>query len=116
MPVITVGRLGNPENAEKVLQEGRADMVSMGRALLADPYIANKARSGRAREIRPCIACNECVGRLFHGWRIACSVNPLMSKEYKKKIEQTRHPKKVIVVGAGPARLEAARVSGAERA
>jgi 2,4-dienoyl-CoA reductase-like NADH-dependent reductase (Old Yellow Enzyme family)/thioredoxin reductase len=111
VPVITVGRLGNPENAEKVLREGKADMVSMGRALLADSYIAVKAKSGRAEDIRPCIACNECVGRLFEGWRIACTVNPLMSKEYKKRIVRTRSPKRVTVVGAGPAGLEAARVA-----
>jgi len=111
VPVITVGRLGNPKDAEKVLEEGKADLVSMGRAHLAYPYIANKVKSGEIEDIRPCIACNECNGRLLSGWRIECSVNPLMGKEYKKRILPTQSPKKVLIVGAGPAGLEAARVA-----
>lgn len=111
VPVITVGRLGNPLDAEKVLEEGKADLVSMGRSLLADPYIPLKTKLGKTEEIVPCIACNECVGRLFSGWRLGCTVNPLLSKEYKIKISKTHSPKKISIIGAGPAGLEAARVA-----
>jgi len=111
VPVITVGRLGNPIDAEKVLKEGRADLVSMGRSLLADPYIPLKTKMGKTEDICPCIACNECVGRLFSGWRLGCTVNPLLSKEYKIKISKAQSPKKVLIIGAGPAGLEAARVA-----
>ena len=111
VPIITVGRLGNPLDAEKVLEEGKADLVSMGRSLLADPYIPIKTQMGKTEDICPCIACNECVGRLFSGWRLGCAVNPLLSKEYKIKISKTQTPKRVFIIGAGPAGLEAARLA-----
>ena len=112
IPVIAHGRLGDPELAEKILQEGKADFVALGRALLADPDWAQKVKQGRLDDIKPCIADNEgCLGRSSTRKYLSCTVNPItgMEKEYALRPAEKR--KKVLVVGGGPGGLEAARVA-----
>lgn len=111
VPVITVGRINDPELAEEILQQGKADLVSMGRALLADPHLPKKAAAGALDEINRCTACDECISRLFFEEDIACSVNAALGREEEYRIEKAEVPKRVLVVGGGPAGMEAARVS-----
>ncbi|NVM55218.1 MAG: FAD-dependent oxidoreductase [Candidatus Helarchaeota archaeon] len=112
IPIIIVGRLGDPIDAEKVIAEGKADFVAIGRALLADPDIPKKAYEGRLVDIRPCIYCNEgCYGSIQNFNAIRCDVNAEVGKEMQIKIEPAKELKKILVVGAGPAGMEAARVA-----
>jgi 2,4-dienoyl-CoA reductase-like NADH-dependent reductase (Old Yellow Enzyme family)/thioredoxin reductase len=113
VPVISVGRINDPELAETVLQEGKADLVSMGRALLADPGLPMKAAAGALDDIRKCTACDECIARLFINESIACSVNAALGREEEYTIRKAKVSKRILVVGGGPAGLEAARVSAA---
>jgi 2,4-dienoyl-CoA reductase-like NADH-dependent reductase (Old Yellow Enzyme family)/thioredoxin reductase len=111
IPIMVVGRINTPELAEKILEEGKADLIAMGRAFLTDPYWPEKAQSGRAEDIRRCIACNEaCVTRLGQHLPIMCIQNPLLGKEGEIEIKKVMKKKKVIIVGGGPGGLEAARV------
>jgi NADPH-dependent 2,4-dienoyl-CoA reductase/sulfur reductase-like enzyme len=111
VPVIAVGRINDPELAETVLQEGKADLVSMGRALLADPELPMKAAAGELDDIRKCTACDECIARLFYNENIACSVNAALGREEEYTIKKAEVSKRILVVGGGPAGMEAARVS-----
>jgi len=111
VPVIAVGRINDPELAEKILQEGKADLISMGRALLADPELPNKAATGASDDIRRCTACDECIARLFFNEDVACSVNAALGKEEEYRIVKAKVSKRVLIVGGGPAGMEAARVS-----
>ena len=109
IPVITVGRIHQPEMAESILSRGQADLIAIGRQLLADPYFPQKVFEGREEEIRPCIACNEgCYKRIFLQADILCSVNSELGREGETAVAKSPHPKRVMVVGAGPAGLEAA--------
>jgi len=111
IPVIGVGVIRTPAFAEKILREGRIDFVALGRALIADPHWPNKAREGRPEDIIRCISCNiGCIGgRLFRGLPIRCSVNPATGREREFGIlPPARKRKKVLVVGGGPAGMEAA--------
>jgi len=111
LPIIVVGRINTPELAEKILVGGKADLIAMGRAFLTDPYWPSKALSGEVRDIRRCIACNEaCVTKLGQHLPIMCVQNPLLGKEDEIEIKEAKRKKKVIIVGGGPAGLEAARV------
>jgi 2,4-dienoyl-CoA reductase-like NADH-dependent reductase (Old Yellow Enzyme family)/thioredoxin reductase len=115
VPVAVVGRITEPSLAERILQEGCADLIALGRPLLADPHWVLKAREGRPEDIRPCIACNNgCIGRTHHHWRIGCDVNPAAGDELNYRVVPAAKPKKVFVAGAGPAGLEAA-VTAARR-
>jgi 2,4-dienoyl-CoA reductase-like NADH-dependent reductase (Old Yellow Enzyme family) len=111
-------RVKTPDNAERVLAEGSADMVSIVRGQIADPWLADKARRGRAVEIRPCISCNQqCIGRRRRDYWISCLVNPSAGREAEwggDRFEPAARPRRILVVGGGPAGLEAARVA-AER-
>jgi len=109
IPVITSNRINNPQTAEEVLADGCADMVSMARPFLADSQFVKKASSGRAAEIAPCIACNQaCLDHTFSGKMSSCLVNPRACHETELVITQTDAPKRVAVVGAGPAGLSTA--------
>ena len=106
LPLVTSNRINAPEVAEQILSDGQADMVSMARPLLADPEFVNKAREGRAEEINTCIACNQaCLDHTFRNIRASCLVNPRACHETELLLRPTASPKKVAVVGAGPAGL-----------
>ncbi len=111
VPVITAGRLGDPLIAEQVLREGRADFIAMGRPLLADPELPNKAAEGRLEDIRYCISCNlGCsTKRPPPDFAASCSLNPACGREKEYLLQTTPHPKRVMVVGGGLAGMEAAR-------
>jgi 2,4-dienoyl-CoA reductase (NADPH2) len=112
IPVITSNRINTPDVAEAVLAEGAADMVSMARPFLADPDFVAKAASGRAREIAPCIACNQaCLDHTFSGRLTSCLVNPRACSETELAFPPADVPKSVAVVGAGPAGMMAAIVA-----
>jgi 2,4-dienoyl-CoA reductase (NADPH2) len=115
IPVITSNRINSPEVAEKLLAEGLADMVSMARPWLADADFIVKAASGKATEIAPCIACNQaCLDHTFSGKLTSCLVNPRACHETELTYDPTLAPKRVAVVGAGPAGMMTAIVA-AER-
>ena len=107
-----------PENAEYIVASGQADTVSIVRGQIADPHLANKARSGRAEDVRPCLSCNQmCWGRRFRDYWISCLINPSAGREFEwggDRHAPAATPRRVLVVGGGPAGLEAARVA-AER-
>lgn len=109
IPIITSNRINTPEVAEAVLAEGCADMVSMARPFLADPHFVRKAAAGRAAEIAPCIACNQaCLDHTFAGKLTSCLVNPMACHETELRLDPAHEPKRIAVVGAGPAGLAAA--------
>ena len=116
--VIAESHIRTPENAEAVLSAEQADLVSIVRGQIADPHLSNKALEGRAEDIRPCLSCNQmCWGRRGRDYWISCLVNPSAGREFEwggDRFIKTKSPKKILVVGGGPAGLEAARVS-AER-
>ncbi|MDP4989892.1 MAG: FAD-dependent oxidoreductase [Marivita lacus] len=115
IPIITSNRINTPEVAEHVLADGCADMVSMARPFLADPDFVAKAAAGKAAQIAPCIACNQaCLDHTFQMKISSCLVNPKACFETELLVEQTDNPKRVAVVGAGPAGLSAA-ITAAER-
>lgn len=112
VPVIVAGRMEIPELAEKALNDGKLDMVGIGRGLLADPYWPEKVMKGQEERIRPCIACHDgCMGRMFAGRRLSCAVNPVTGREKEYAITPAYNKKKVLVVGGGIAGMEAARAS-----
>jgi 2,4-dienoyl-CoA reductase-like NADH-dependent reductase (Old Yellow Enzyme family)/thioredoxin reductase len=112
VPVIAANRIKDPLTAEMVLREGRCDLVSMGRALIADSELPNKAKSGAIDDINPCIGCNEgCVQRLNFASPITCTVNPSAGREKEFDIKPAVVKKRVFVAGGGPGGMEAARVA-----
>ncbi|MGH8063280.1 MAG: FAD-dependent oxidoreductase [Pseudoxanthomonas sp.] len=115
LPLITSNRINMPDVAERILADGIADMVSLARPLLADPQWANKARAGKARAINTCIACNQaCLDHVFENKRASCLVNPRACAETELNYDKTFAPKRVAVVGSGPAGMACATVA-AER-
>jgi 2,4-dienoyl-CoA reductase (NADPH2) len=115
LPVIATNRINDPAVAERILQAGGADLVSMARPLLADPEFSNKAAAGREAEINTCIACNQaCLDRIFSGKNATCLVNPRAARETELILTPVSAAKRVCVVGAGPAGLACA-VAAAER-
>ncbi|CUA83678.1 2,4-dienoyl-CoA reductase [Gulbenkiania indica] len=115
IPLVTTNRINDPAVAETVLAEGCADMVSMARPFLADPDFVNKAAEGRADEINTCIACNQaCLDHIFQGKLTSCLVNPRACRETELNFAPAAVPKKLAVVGAGPAGLAFATLA-AER-
>jgi 2,4-dienoyl-CoA reductase (NADPH2) len=115
IPVITSNRINTPEVAEQVLADGCADMVSMARPFLADPDFVAKAAAGKSAQIAPCIACNQaCLDHTFQMKISSCLVNPQACFETELVIERTEAPKRIAVVGAGPAGLSAA-ITAAQR-
>lgn len=108
VPVITAGRINTPEVAEAILQRGQADMVALGRQLIADPFWPQKVKEGRVDDILPCISCNMCISA---NPKYYCTVNAAATREDQFRIVPTDVPKKVWVIGGGPGGLEAARVA-----
>ena len=115
-PTIAAGRITDPAEAEAILQAGDAEMIGLGRALVADPAFLNKAASNRTHEIRYCLSCNTCWGAIVQARKtIACVNNPRVTLEHEADFHPTRTetPRRVVVVGAGVAGLEAAWVAAA---
>lgn len=112
-PVIVVGRINNPRLAEEIIEQGKADLVAMGRALLADPELPKKAYEGRTSEIRMCTACNiGCINRVgWQGLSISCQVNPAVGREREYELIKAKTPRRILVIGGGPAGMESARVT-----
>lgn len=120
-PVSTVGALNDPSQMEEILETGKADMVTLGRALLADPYLPEKARKGNEEDITPCIRCNYCISQNFTPYVkyprgvARCVVNPIIGREYESRFAQASGGKKrVMVVGGGPGGMQAA-ITAADR-
>jgi NADPH-dependent 2,4-dienoyl-CoA reductase/sulfur reductase-like enzyme len=111
IPVIAVGRFRTPEVAEAVVAEGKADMVAIGRQLIADPHWPRKVADGRVEDIIPCISCNSCFETGFTGTGLRCSVNAAAGRELETVIVPAERAKRVFVIGGGPAGMEAARVA-----
>lgn len=115
VPVIATNRINMPDVAERILAAGGADMVSLARPLLADPQWANKSRAGRPEAINTCIACNQaCLDHVFENKTASCLVNPRAVHETELVYRPTSAPRRIAVVGAGPAGLACATVA-AER-
>lgn len=108
VPVITVG-LRHPEVADRAIANGDTDLVSLGRAMLADPFWAAKAREGRADDIRPCTSCNWCMDRVYAHESIACAENPRTGRELAQPLPaDAGKGRRIVVVGAGPGGMAAA--------
>ncbi|MBE4007204.1 NADPH-dependent 2,4-dienoyl-CoA reductase [Vibrio parahaemolyticus] len=109
VPIVTCNRINTPDEAERILASGQADMVSMARPFLADPYFVAKAEQEKAQLINTCIGCNQaCLDNVFKGKRASCLVNPLACYETEIVVEPTFKKKNIAVVGAGPAGLACA--------
>ncbi len=107
VPVIGCNRINDPFVAEAVLKEGIADLVGMARGLIADPEFVNKAREGRADEIRRCVACNQkCFDHVVQQLPVGCAINPRAGRETEASVSRASRPKRVLVAGAGPAGCE----------
>lgn len=110
IPVITVGRVRTPELANQVIEESKADLVSMGRALIADPFLPRKAMEGKWEDIIPCISCNRCIHSVRRG-DLQCAVNPETGRESSLVVKKAEHPKKIWVIGGGPGGMKAAEIA-----
>lgn len=116
-PVACVGSLNDPAQMEQIIAEGQADIVEIGRALLADPYLVEKALEDQSEDITPCLRCYECFGETAKSETVKCTVNPTMGQQLPAKY-QTNAPesvKKVLIAGGGPAGMQAA-ITLSERA
>ncbi len=112
IPVVHTGRITDPDVAERVLAAGQADIVGIARANIAEPALLQKAREGRAHEIRPCVGGNECISRRYvEGLPFGCAVNPETSHEVDAPWPGLRSPRRLLVVGGGPAGMELAALS-----
>jgi 2,4-dienoyl-CoA reductase-like NADH-dependent reductase (Old Yellow Enzyme family) len=115
IPVIAVGRINDPNEAAEVLRRGDADMVALTRQQIADPHTVNKVAAGRLRDIRPCIGCNQgCIDRLFEMQHSSCVHNPAAGYELELgegTLRPTPTPRRVVVLGAGPAGMKAAEIA-----
>ncbi len=109
IPVIAVGRI-EPEEADQLIANGQADFIAMGRKLLADPELPRKLDENRPQDIRPCIYCYTCVGEIFLNRASRCAVNPASGREAEMEILPAATSRHVLVVGGGPAGMEAARI------
>lgn len=115
VPLINAGS-HNPDSALELIESGNADFASFGRALIADPMMPKKLMKNHSEDVRPCLRCNEyCIGRIWnHHTKLGCAVNPQAMEEVRFKLEKTEDPQNVVVIGAGPGGMEAARVAALE--
>ena len=113
IPVGVAGRINDPALAAEILNDGKADFISMGRGLLADPQFPKKIMEGRQNEIRQCIACMECMNPVHREEKpyVRCAINPAVGEEMEFSIERTRNKKRILVIGGGPAGMEVAFVA-----
>ena len=112
LPTVYAGRVVHPQVAEAILAAGQADLVGMARALIADPRLVEKLRTGRRHDVRPCIAVNDCINRRSgEGLPFACSVNPEAGREFETAPSRPGAARQVLVVGAGPAGTEVAALA-----
>jgi thioredoxin reductase len=111
IPVMAVGRINDPMVANDIIREDKADLVCIGRGLLADPEMPNKALRGELDDIRICIACNTCMESIFRRGRVECLVNPTLGREKEMEIIPADIPKRVMVIGGGPGGLNVAWVA-----
>jgi pyruvate/2-oxoglutarate dehydrogenase complex dihydrolipoamide dehydrogenase (E3) component len=115
LPALVTGRFRTLEEIDQVIRAGDADMVGLARAMIADPHLVTKSLAGQADRVRPCIACNQaCTANQVFGLAIECAVNPGAGHELEcgdHMLEPAPEPAKILVIGGGPAGLEAARVS-----
>ncbi len=116
IPVACVGGIAEPEMMEDIIASGKADMVTLGRALIADTDLPNKAKYGRTDEIFRCLRCTECHGRLFAKGSMKCQINPKVGREYENQfmIPPAEYSKKILIAGGGPAGMQAA-ITASER-
>lgn len=110
IPVLNAGN-HTPDTAADALENGKADVILMGRPLIADPEIPNKIFEDRLEDIRPCLFCNQCSGRSWNGLYVRCATNAQATAEGQFDLVKTDNPKNVVVVGGGPGGMEAARVA-----
>ncbi|MFX1364284.1 MAG: FAD-dependent oxidoreductase [Promethearchaeota archaeon] len=112
IPVFASNRINTPELAEQILMARKADAICMGRALIADPYLPNKAKKGEIRDIMSCIGCNQgCFDAIFKMKAISCLRNARVANESRTELNPLKEKKKIMVIGAGPGGLEAARIA-----
>ncbi|MEZ5436393.1 MAG: FAD-dependent oxidoreductase [Pseudomonadales bacterium] len=111
VPVMVVGRSGDPQFAEQLVREEKADMVAIGRALFTDPELPNKARAGKLTEIRPCNSCEDCVDTIGKGSGSFCALNPQSGRENVLSFSAPKSKQHILVIGGGPAGMEAARAA-----
>ena len=111
VPILIAGRMENPDLASEALRDGKTDLIALGRSLLADPDTVNKIRSGRFEFVRPCLGCHEgCMNRLITAKPVSCAVNPSCGRETYYDLKPACVQKKILIIGAGVAGMEAARV------
>jgi len=110
-PIITDGKFADPEACLEALQQQKTDLIGMARQLLADPEWPKKVKRGAVEEIRPCIRCMECFDRIRMGKYMGCSVNPRVGHERELPVLPASKPRSVLVIGGGPAGMEAARIA-----
>lgn len=114
-PVSCVGAISDPDKMVEILENGQADLIALGRALVADPDLPNKLKAGRTDEIRRCLRCYSCQGQMMKTRNILCTVNPVIGQEYDAKYRlPAAHKHKVAVIGGGPGGMQAA-ITCAER-
>lgn len=111
IPVATVGRITEPWIADELIANDKADICMMGRANLCDAEFVNKAMSGHVEDIRPCIGCLRCLTGIMFGKRVSCTINPSLEIENEDTIKEAEEKKNVLVIGSGPAGMEAAFVA-----
>ena len=111
IPVATVGRITEPWIADELIANDKADICMMGRANLCDAEFVNKAMGGHVEDIRPCIGCLRCLTGIMFGKRVSCTINPSLEIENEDTIKEAEEKKNILVIGSGPAGMEAAFVA-----